>query len=29
MNPLNSVKGTITAGLVLTVILWLIVELAM
>jgi hypothetical protein len=26
MNPLNSVKGTITAGLVITLVLWLIVE---
>jgi hypothetical protein len=26
MNPLNSVKGTIAAGLVITLVLWLIVE---
>ena len=25
-NPLDSVSGTITAGLILTVVLWLIVE---
>ncbi len=26
MNPLNTPKGTIIAGLVITVVLWLIVE---
>ena len=26
MNPLNTVKGTIWAGVIITVILWLIVE---
>ncbi len=29
MNPLNTPKGTIIAGIVLTVILWLIVDLSM
>lgn len=28
MNPLNTVKGTIWAGIVITVILWLIVDLS-
>ena len=28
MNPLNTPKGTIIAGLVITVVLWLIVEAA-
>lgn len=26
MNPLNTPKGTIIAGMVITVVLWLIVE---
>lgn len=26
MNPLNTPKGTIIAGLVITLVLWLIVE---
>jgi hypothetical protein len=25
-NPLDTVKGTITAGVILTIVLWLIVE---
>lgn len=29
MNPLDTPKGTIIAGIVLTVILWLIVDLSM
>lgn len=29
MNPLDSPKGTITAGLVITIVLWLIVEMSM
>ncbi len=28
MNPLNTVKGTIWAGIIITVILWLIVDLS-
>ncbi len=28
MNPLDTPKGTIIAGLVITVVLWLIVEYA-
>ena len=28
MNPLDSVKGTIWAGIAITVVLWLIVDLA-
>ncbi len=29
MNPLDTPKGTIIAGIVLTVILWLIVDMSM
>jgi hypothetical protein len=29
MNPLDTPKGTIIAGLVITIILWLIVEMSM
>jgi len=28
-NPLDSISGTITAGLVITVVLWLIVDTMM
>ncbi len=28
MNPLDSVKGTIIAGLAITAVLWIIVEMA-
>lgn len=29
MNPLETPKGTIAAGIVITIILWLIVDLSM
>ena len=29
MNPLDTPKGTIIAGLVITIVLWLIVEMSM
>lgn len=28
MNPLDSVRGTIIAGIVITIVLWIIVEAA-
>ncbi len=28
MNPLNTPKGTILAGIVITIVLWLIVDLS-
>ncbi len=29
MNPLDTPKGTITAGIIITIILWLIVDMSM